>query len=530
MVNGHAVATLVTAPSDDQPWPFEVPYPTAPERLGDSAIRGTSNSVSTVKLSVSRAFLTTSGSTENVPRAPTLPTVPLPPISCTCQSLPFRQPLPSIQAVLRSTQPRTWPPPCSPFFLAHPPDVLPPPPLRLLTGPPVIVEESTDSTSDESMPPVSPKDPEDEPDAAASSKALVNEDTPSTQLESNPTTVQKWAVSNARLERLRYDARRCGMLQGTPDKQTPKYVFGAYGPIGSTDPKKDEVEPTARDVDEMEPRAEISSDESDDDKPPSLVSPTPEDGESQDDESPDGSQALVLHAPAPATQAPSIPAPTMPAPLTSGPTMNINIQDLEGYLARTVRAPPTPSNHNWTLIQEWTCNHGAFLAHVFGVENNDVLAFIRKADALIRRFPEVLDVARMRVNKLIDTDLVNVLQYPEVTTESCAQFADRMQRVRESINAYSPGLMDSTHAIHDIHPTWISFYTELWIFVLAFIRYLDELFRRRHWSIDETLLHQPAPIPPPYLHPFEYQGLCVLHYTFGEHGQDDVVHIIDKFL
>ncbi|KAJ6484518.1 hypothetical protein C8R47DRAFT_1073123 [Mycena vitilis] len=260
------------------------------------------------------------------------------------------------------------------------------------------------------------------------------------------------------------------------------------------------------------------------------------------------------------------PTPANPTLPTASSATSVNTRELDGYFNRIVRAPPTPSNHNWVLIQEWTRNQGAFLARLYTVENADALALLRRADALIRHHPELLDISRMRNNEFLDTDLVNVLQYPDITTESCTQFANRLQRVRDSVNAYSPGLMDRPHSIHDIvyvpvaedgsrlrqlseralkqplmyryallliakqHLDWITWYTELRLFVLAFIRYLDELFRRRRWELDETLLHQRAPIPPPYLHPFEYQRLRVLLYTFDAHGQDDVVRTIHKFL
>ncbi|KAJ7604504.1 hypothetical protein DFH06DRAFT_1349406 [Mycena polygramma] len=710
MVNGHAVTTLVAVPPDDSTWPFEIPFPgvhhvdtlstygpATQAEIGRQRRAG--NHQLDINRQVVRLPSETAGSVEDAPSTPALRPVPLPPISRARQSLPFRQPLPSFQAVLRSTQNRVEPEARTPFFLTHPPNVLPrvdtrnmthrgtaldtghrvlqlptqtttssgtglprridtpAPPLRLLTGPPVIVEDHTDSASDASMPPVSPKEPDNDPDTAVAATSTTVAQGASKELESGSPTVQKWAVLNARLERLHYEARRCVMAHTSPDKQTPRYVFGAYpAPGGANDGNKEE-ESAAQGTDEMDvdpssvdegeskrdgaqssgtaslipefplsrvrsseswdsepasplpgprghllsplsslsssasssqdalsstsddkvspsdqhesstesahhstsashdcrstrnsprPQAHLPGDESDSDSPPPLVTSPSEEDESQEEESQDDSNALV--------------------PYNPGPTTNVNPQELQGYLTRIVRAPPTPSNHNWILVQEWTRNQGAFLARLYSVENADAMAFLRKADALIRRFPEILDLQRMRVNELIDTDLVNVLQYPDITKESCAQFADRIQRVRDSINTYSPGLMDDTQSIHDIvyipvsadgsrlrqlsdrafkqplmyryaillivkqHLAWIAFYTELRAFVLAFIHYLDELFRRRRWKLDETLLHQQAPIPPPYLHPFEYQRLRVLHYTFGEHGQDEVVRAIDKFL
>ncbi|KAJ6509356.1 hypothetical protein C8R47DRAFT_1208540 [Mycena vitilis] len=761
MINGHAVATLVAAPSTNQPWSNEVPYPTAAEvrkqlsRYGPAtqAEVGRQRREGQFQLGVNRQAErvpslpdATSGSMETVPRAPTLPPVSLPPISPARQSLPFRQPLPSFQAVLRSTQSR------GPFFLTHPQDVrprvdvrgmtdrgtaldtghrvlqlpfhppndtgmslpkridTPAPPLRLLTGPPVIVEEAADSTSDESMPPVSPKDPKEELGVATSGELPDDEAAPKEQHESTSTTAQKWAASNARLERLRYAAKQCAMAQRSSNETTPTYVFGAYP---TSQVRKVQDESTTRDSDAMEvdpesdeeggskthrspvpgtaplipnprdprdrriesrtsdPRghsatslsslsttasnsqnnspsalddstspqllskspAETASnpdssyfdcrstasspqqraanvgDDSDSDQPPSLVSPPSEEGELQGDAPVDGSQAyaaswsfsnktngnyrLVRYASAPSASASSSATPassapvatttvpvvaslvastspaqnaTSPAPHVPGTAFSVYPRELDGYLERIVRAPPTPSNRNWVLIQEWTRNQGNFIARLYKVENADALAFLRKADAFIRQHPDLLDIQRMRANELIDTDLVNVLQHPDITTESCTQFARRLQRTRDSINAYSPGLMDSTRAIPDIvyipvsadgnrkrqlsdqalnqplmyryallliakqHLDWIAWYTELRRFVLAFIRYLDELFRRRRWELDETLLHQPAPIPPPYLHPFEYHRLRVLLYTFDAHGQDDVVRVIEKFL
>ncbi|KAJ6512089.1 hypothetical protein C8R47DRAFT_1207438 [Mycena vitilis] len=750
MVNGHAATTLVAVPSTNQPWPCEVPYPTAAEvrqqltRYGPAtqAEVGRQRRAGQFRLGDDRQVErasgfpdAVSGSMEQVPHAPALPPVPLPPISPHRQSLPFRQPLPSFQAVLRSTQPGNTSPPRTPFFLTHPPNVpprvdtrgmtdrgtardtghrvlqlpfhatneataglpkridTPALPFRLLTGPPAIVDEPVDSASDESMPPVSPKDNDDEPGATTSSELQSNQGAPSILQESSSTTGQRWAVSNARLERLHYEARRGAALPEIPEKQVSGFVFGAYGPVGGKNPGKEERD--LHDVDAMEvdedgskkqegplpstaslilhasgagresptteplaklatsrsrpssslsslssapsdpqdalsavsddkasasslpplesptetasnvsssyldcrstlpsppAREEFSANKSDTDGPPSLVSPTTEDDESSDDAPPDGTQVYAVlpfrktifndkgrldnRSPVPTTTAPTVlppiatPAPVAAAPVPHAPgtAFNVDPRELDGYLERIVRAPPTPSNRNWVLIQEWTRNQGNFIARLYKVENADALAFLRKADAFIRQHPDLLDIQRMRANELIDTDLVNVLQYPDITTESCTQFARRLQRTRDSINAYSPGLMDSTRSIPDIayipvsvdgnrkrqlsdralnqplmyryallllarqHPDWIAWYTELRRFLLAFIQYLDELFRRRRWDLDETLLHQPAPIPPPYLHPFEYQRLRVLLYTFDAHGQDDVVRAIHKFL
>ncbi|KAJ6455942.1 hypothetical protein C8R47DRAFT_1082554 [Mycena vitilis] len=347
-------------------------------------------------------------------------------------------------------------------------------------------------------------------------------------------------------------------------------------------------------------------DDSDSDAPPPLVKAAFGDDEplSDDDESfpSSGSQAcvikfekfthaddkgnsLVLHnggpaATAPATSGPatsgtSASGPALTAPAASGssvsglntvgPTTNVNHRELEAHLGRIVRAPPSPSNHNWTLTQEWTRKHGAFLARVYSAQNNDALSFLKQADGLVRRHPEILDLRRMRANLLVDTDVVNTLLHPYVSKESCAKFAERIQRIRDTISAYSPGLLEPD-AIHDIlyipvsadgnrlrqlsdrafrqalmyryailliarqHPEWIAFYTELRNKMLAFIHYLNALFRRRNWDLDETLLHQLAPIPPPYLHLHEYSRLRILNYTFAAHGQSDVVREIDSFL
>ncbi|KAJ6447656.1 hypothetical protein C8R47DRAFT_1231336 [Mycena vitilis] len=248
------------------------------------------------------------------------------------------------------------------------------------------------------------------------------------------------------------------------------------------------------------PLARTLSNVSDREPSPSQDLSGAEEEEQPEDESAGNSQAIVLHAPAPTTSALPLPAPavsTLQGPATASPvsiaprpTFQVDPQELDGYLTRI----------------------GAFLARLYTVENADALAFLRQADALIRQHPEFLDISRMRVNEFLDTDLVNVLQHPDITTESCTQFANRLQRAR------------------DAHPEWFAWYTEVRRFVLAFIQYLDELFRRRRWELDETLLHQRAPVPPPYLHPYEYQRLRVLLYTFDAHGQDEVVRTIHKFL
>ncbi|KAJ6482259.1 hypothetical protein C8R47DRAFT_1217907 [Mycena vitilis] len=598
-----------------------------------------------------------------------LPAAPLPGQNTVQQSLP---PIRALSQTSRDPRGETDVP--RPFFLTHPVNNpprfdtwsdshaategqprridTPAPPLRLLVGPPPVVKEPPSASSDDSMPPVSSKDPEKRDPPASSERSMDRDHRgPPTQV-SRPSFAQRWAVSNARLERLHYDARRCAVLRKSPDQPIPKYVFAGLASQDSTTEKRGEAESSALDTDDMEvdpksrndtgrpfsgprdhdssPLTSLSSSTSssqdalsaisaDKTSPPPLATPTEsaagstssyfdcrsthdsppplartlsnvsenehspsrdlsvaEDGEQPEEEPPGNTQALVLHAAAPTTPALPTPAPATPMShgpmaaspvlLAPAPTFNVDPQELDGYLTRIVRAPPTPSNHNWVLIQEWTRNQGAFLARLYTVENADVLALLRRADSLIRQHPEFLDIPRMRVNEFLDTDLVNITQYPDITTESCTQFANRLQRARDAVNAYSPGLLDRPQSIHDIvyipvssdgnrlrqlskralkqslmyryallliakqHPDWFAWYTEVRRFVLVFIQYLDELFRRRRWDLDETLLHQRALIPPPYLHPYEYQRLRVLLYTFDAHGQDDVVRTIHKFL
>ncbi|KAJ7622795.1 hypothetical protein DFH06DRAFT_1340676 [Mycena polygramma] len=125
MVNGHVLATLVAAPSDERPWPFEVAYPTHNEVHTSLS---TSNYGCTIE-PVPRSMDIVDG----VPPAPALSNVPLPLFSA---RLPRR---------VRSTPPASLPTIDSPYttvplsialrqlggqsqiryFLTHPPNVLP---------------------------------------------------------------------------------------------------------------------------------------------------------------------------------------------------------------------------------------------------------------------------------------------------------------------------------------------------------------------------------------------------------------------
>ncbi|KAJ6502926.1 hypothetical protein C8R47DRAFT_1210969 [Mycena vitilis] len=183
-------------------------------------------------------------------------------------------------------------------------------------------------------------------------------------------------------------------------------------------------------------------DDSDSDSPPPLRSISPEEGNARDE-----SKSLVLR--------------------TENPKVNVDTAELDGCLARIARAPPTPSVHTWTVLQNWAHTRNAYQRRLFLSENNSALGFLRQGEALLTRYPGILDTARMRVNDLIDTDLVNQFEGPEVSLDGCREFAERVradpnfdgrplvdraqvQRIRDAFDAYSPGLPDLTHAIHDI--------------------------------------------------------------------------------
>ncbi|KAJ6515207.1 hypothetical protein C8R47DRAFT_1206544 [Mycena vitilis] len=773
MINGHADATFVAAPSDERTWAFEVPYPSMRDvqttltgyGSATQAEIGRQRRTGRYQINANRQIEHAPGFATNASRAagsalaaPRLAPVPLPSFR------PFRQPLPSIQSILQSSldspsqpllaaspsteAPRPTTDPRAqtsaprqadgnrspsdaprPFFLTYPVNTpprfdtrdlprlgheaatghrvllapristvadpegqpkridTPAPPLRLHAEFPVLKEEPSGASSDASMASVSPKEPES-PALKASDVGRSIDETGDRADDSKNELPQHGLTSNVRLERLRYEARRCAMNQAVQGTPYPKYVFGTFHtPTSAASQKAEEVatslEEDAMDTDPVdeggkqgedgtekrgttslipglsyprvplrestdpaprtrqpEPRGRSASSLSSltsassspyhdavsirsDDKPSRISTETAESRAVSDDcrsirdspppalSTPDGSESegppsleeavfedapvssppssqayvtklvpfpavvndkgtrLVLHHSAPAATGPTTTAAavsgTSASGLTSGPTTNVNRQELEAHLGRIVRAPPSPSNHNWTLTQEWTRKHGAFLARVYSAQNNDALSFLRQADSLVKRHPEVLDIRRMRANLLIDTDVVNTLLHPYVSRESCAELADRVQRIRDTVSAYSPGLLEPD-AIHDIlyipvsvdgnrlrqlsdrafrqalmyryailliarqHPDWIALYTELRNRVLAFIQYLTELFRRRNWDLDETLLHQLAPIPPPYLHLHEYSRLRILNYTFAAHGQTDVVREIDAFL
>ncbi|KAJ7663079.1 hypothetical protein DFH06DRAFT_1128419 [Mycena polygramma] len=653
------------------------------------------------------------------PHAPRIINVPLPPISPARRTLPFRQPLPSIHAVLQHAESRAWRGTRSPFFITHPPNILPPvdtrgmthegiaadtghrvwkcapstpeeadpslpprpgtpsPPTCLFTDPPTLVEEAAGNSSDASMPSAQSEDDDASSGAVAAQDGLAHgaqEVSAAPELEKEPaaseTTVQKWPVSNARLEKLRYDARRCAMSQESPDKRISPFVFAATRTSApGENEKSDKIELASGTHDEMEvdsspvesdveqqkehgtekahtaflipesklSRAESSRpapkphqpttrglhssslssltssatssyydarstvsaggasvpvlptasnrsstsptpdcrsvlnsprlpsqllDDSDSDGPPSLVSTS---SGKEEGTQPDESKAYVINNPS-LILADDKGRLVLRTRTPTTTVTNVNKKELDGHFARIAQSPPTPTNHNWTIIQQWAHRHGILVSRIYRSQNADALTFIHQGEALLVRFPEVLDLNRMQSIQLVDTDLIHVTQYPPISNESCTQFAERMQRTQDAINAYSPGLPDGPHVINDIlyipvsadgnrlrqlsdrayaqpllyryaillivkqHPGWITLYTKLRYFVLAFMRYLEELFRRRQWAVDETLLHQLAPIPPPYLHLHEYSRLRLLNYTFAAHGQTDVTQVIDNFL
>ncbi|KAJ7635671.1 hypothetical protein DFH06DRAFT_1139219 [Mycena polygramma] len=244
----------------------------------------------------------------------------------------------------------------------------------------------------------------------------------------------------------------------------------------------------------------------------------------------------------------------------------ISREELDVQIERIARPPSTPANHSWPITTEWTRNHAAFVTNVRNVQNSDALALLRQADTLLERSPEILDTASMQANKFVDVDLINVLAGANTSDEGCANFAQRVQHIRDTVDAHSPGFVDDSHLIHNIasvpvaldgsrhrllssrtltqplsyryaiyilarhYSDWLDVYTRLRKLVRAYHRYLEDLFKQRGWTLDEELLHRPAPVPPPYLTPHEYSRFLLFQYTFELHGYADVARVMGDFL
>ncbi|KAJ6491698.1 hypothetical protein C8R47DRAFT_1070709 [Mycena vitilis] len=254
-----------------------------------------------------------------------------------------------------------------------------------------------------------------------------------------------------------------------------------------------------------------------------------------------------------------------PAALPRNPAININKAEVDGYLTRIGRAPPSPSHHTWTTNSDWISRRDSFLRNLESAETADVRAMVRQLELVLERTPGIVDRQRMKANEHVDMDFVNQLQHPAVTSAGCREIAERAQRAQATRDTYSPGSVDIrpiyniTHipvsqdgkrlrqltkraidqplmyryAIERIvqqHLDWIQPYSELRRKGLALLYYLDDLSKRRRGTVDQTLLHQRCPIPPPYLHPHEYARLRILKYTFERDGNHEVGRVLDGLL
>ncbi|KAJ6479924.1 hypothetical protein C8R47DRAFT_1218861 [Mycena vitilis] len=245
----------------------------------------------------------------------------------------------------------------------------------------------------------------------------------------------------------------------------------------------------------------------------------------------------------------------------------VNRVEVDGYLTRIGRGPPSPSNHTWTINQDWTQRRTSFLRNLESAENADARALIRQLDVLLERTPEIVDRPRMQANnEYVDADHVHQLQYPAVTSDGCREIAERAQRAQEARDMYSPGVPDAARSIHNITHVavsedgrrlrqlsdraikqalmyryaielivkqrlpWIQPYSELRRKGMALLYYLDDLSKRRRGTVDQTFLHQPCPVPPPYFHPHEYARLRILKYTFERDGYSEVGQALDELL
>ncbi|KAJ6482260.1 hypothetical protein C8R47DRAFT_1217910 [Mycena vitilis] len=240
--------------------------------------------------------------------------------------------------------------------------------------------------------------------------------------------------------------------------------------------------------------------------------------------------------------------------------------ELEAQFERIARRPSTPANHDWPTTVEWTRSHAKSVANVRNHQHADALALLRQATELVESLPGILDGEGMQANQHVDTDLINVLADASVSDEGCSNLAQRVQSIRDAVDAHSPGLVDDSPFLHNIssvpvaldgsrhrllsaralaqpisyryaiyvlarhYPDWLDAYARLRRLVRAFLRYLEDLFKQRGWPLDKELLHQPAPVPPPYLTPPEYSRFRIFLYTFELRGYADVAGVMADFL
>ncbi|KAJ6504801.1 hypothetical protein C8R47DRAFT_1066970 [Mycena vitilis] len=121
----------------------------------------------------------------------------------------------------------------------------------------------------------------------------------------------------------------------------------------------------------------------------------------------------------------------------------VNPEELELQLERIARPPSTPANHSWPLLTNWSANHAAFVTRVRTIQNNDAIAFIRQADALLAPHPDILDLAAMQVDAQVDIDVATQDDIA-ISEGDCTRFAERVQSLRDTFSAYSPGLAERT--------------------------------------------------------------------------------------
>ncbi|KAJ6513925.1 hypothetical protein C8R47DRAFT_1207205 [Mycena vitilis] len=244
----------------------------------------------------------------------------------------------------------------------------------------------------------------------------------------------------------------------------------------------------------------------------------------------------------------------------------VNKAEVDGYLTRIGRSPPSPSNHTWTINQDWTQRRRSFLQNLESAENTDAQALIRQLANLLEKSPEIVDRARMQVDAYVDADHVHQLQHPAVTTAGCQEMAEQSRRAQDVVDEYSPGPLDAARTIYNIthiavsedgkrlrqlsdraikqslmyryaielivkqRLAWIQPYSELRRKGMAVLYYLDDLSKRRRGTVDQTFLHQKCPVPPPYFHPHEYARLRILKYTFERDGCSEVGQALDELL
>ncbi|KAJ6508052.1 hypothetical protein C8R47DRAFT_1066016 [Mycena vitilis] len=246
--------------------------------------------------------------------------------------------------------------------------------------------------------------------------------------------------------------------------------------------------------------------------------------------------------------------------------------DFAKRLNREVRAMPAKAvrerahNLTWIKMSHYAKRQEHQRLRMHAEDVDGLLAPIRRADALIQRSPNLVDITDMETDYMVDLDMLEQLHAPDHSPAGKARLEAQARELDEILDLIAPALLDGSRRVIDSPGVPVSVdgkryrefsdssktlsvahrvaikaqvlrrrgplvvYAVLRGCLLETIRLSEDFVRKHGWALHIVDLHQDAHECPPVLKDDEHGRLRLLMYAFARYEYPEVANAIDDVL